>query len=661
MIDINWNSDYKGDFICPACGKAKLSLGGFKKGTRQFLCPKCKKQILTSIKLTSRSRYLDSRLKDREVDWERDYHGEFVCPQCNRAGMSVWGARKVTGKRQFWCSICRKSCQSSCTVDEIKPVEDPQITGLVWYTNHCIKDFICPECLTRNVYLSQIDKFGKKIFKCRSCCKHQYESIALCHPNFSYYSNARRPLKPFIWEEQEWDLRTISPNFDERDISHYTANFSQFDAKWFESVVKKYIYYLCKCNFALGSIALHLSSLRFFFTYLSQENISDFNEIDRSLILDYLSKAKKINKQKLGTLRSFFAVGTIKGWFNIDQDIIRDSDYPKQHRGNPDPISETVREQIEQHLHLLPDPIARMWLIGYFSAMRPSELALLKRDCLVQEGQYWKLVWHRKKTDDYHEIPISRTIAKVVQQQQDHIRDLWGDEWDYLFCHYHNLSSTDPSQPKLEPFKKILPTSQSHPLLVGIRSLIKFLNIRDENGQLAKFQSKLLRPTRLTELFERGHDLSVVSAWAGHKHFATTSTYYTQVSCELMEREAGHIHKALVNSQGHRLPYESFPKSFWQNPTAHQLELSGTHINTPIYGYCGLPLDRDCHKFRACYTCQSFVATIDKLPQYIKTRDELRAKQAKAMSAGQEVLVEQFSTQADRLDQIVAGLQQEAA
>ena len=118
--------------------------------------------------------------------------------------------------------------------------------------------------------------------------------------------------------------------------------------------------------------------------------------------------------------------------------------------------------------------------------------------------------------------------------------------------------------------------------------------------------------------------------------------------------------KALVNSNGYQVLYESYPKSFWENPTAHKLELGDTHINTPIYGYCGLPLDQDCHKFRACYTCQSFVATLDKLSEYINVRDELRAKQAKAMSAGQEVLVEQFGTQADRLDEIVAGLHQEA-
>ena len=256
-----------------------------------------------------------------------------------------------------------------------------------------------------------------------------------------------------------------------------------------------------------------------------------------------------------------------------------------------------------------------MWIICFFAAMRPGELAMLKQDCLVQEEQHWKLVWQREKSHDYHEVPISRTIAKVVQEQLSYIQSLWGDNWNYLFCHYHGLSKISLSKIKLKPVKKVLQKSNNNPLLIAIRTLIKDLDIRDENAQPAKFKTKFLRPTRLTQLFEQGHDLAVVSAWAGHKHFATTSTYYTKVSCDLIEQEAGHIQRALVNSEGHRLPYESFPKSFWEKPQAHKLELSGTHINTPIYGYCGLDLDQDCHKFRACYTCGNFVATPEKLPQ----------------------------------------------
>jgi integrase len=595
-----------------------------------------------------------------KINWKEDYNGEFICPECDMKGMSNQWTHPQTQKRQFRCSACKKVQRESCNLT-IKAVNDPHIQGLKWYTNHKINGFVCPQCQAEDIYFQGIYQYDKKTFGCRTCGKRQQDSNILNAYSFSRYSTTQPIVKPFNRVDDEWDLRAINLNCDARDIKESKLDFSDLELDWFKDKAKDYILYLCKAESAFKTIKRHLFYLKRFSKYLATENISGFDKISRSLILDYLAHEKNVGRHKLSLLRSFFTIGNIKGWFKIDQDIIRNADYPKLHQDNPDPISDLVREQIEQNLYRLPDPIARMWLIGYFAAMRPSELALLKRDCLVQEGQYWKLVWYRKKTNDYHEIPISRSIAKVIQEQQEYIQNLWGDRWDYLFSHYHNLSSTEPSQPKLKPVKKILPSDSHHPLIISIQALITTLNIRNENGQIPKFQLKLFRPTRLTQLFEEGHDLAVVSAWAGHKQFATTSTYYTKVSCDLMEREAGHIQQALVNNNGHRVLYESYPKSFWDNPTAHKLELDGTHINTPIYGLCGLPLDQDCHKFRACYTCQSFVATIEKLPQYINTHTVLRAKQAKAMSAGQEVLVEQFGRQADQLDKIIASLQQEAA
>lgn len=657
MIEINWRQDYQREFICPGCNKGKMRLAGTSKsGKQRLICKDCQRKIFSSIDLSQRSCFLESRLKDEQVDWGKDYQGEFICPKCHVSGITVLGIKKDIDKRYFQCSACRYACMKSYEIN-IQAVADPLNPAITWYTNHRIKGFICPECQEQNIYFSSIEKkSNKKVFMCKSCKTCQYESIYLTRHNIAHYSKKSVAIKAFDWAEDEWDLRAINPNFDLQDLPRVIANFSEIHLFWFKQEVKRYIQHLCRSGNRFRTISIYLSALRIFSRYLNQANVVSFQQINRSLILDYLAQEQNL-KDRLTGLRSFFTVGTVRGWFNIDPDIIRKEDYPKCRKSNPDPLSDTIQKQIEQNLHQIPEPIARMWFICYFTAMRPSELALLKQDCLVQEGEYWKLIWQRKKGNNYHEVPISRTIAKVIQEQREYIQNLWGDDWDYLFCHYIGKSKTDPKQPELEPVKKVLPTGEP-PLILAIRCLIQALDIRDENGKLAEFSTRLLRPTRLTQLFEQGHDLAVVSAWAGHKKLATTSTYYTFVSCELMEREGGHIQQALVNSNGQRLSYESFPKSFWKNSQAHKLELSGTHINTPIYGFCGLPLDQDCHKFRACYTCSCFAAAPEKLSQYIENRDELRVKESNAKANGQEVLVEQFGRQADHLEKIIAGLQE---
>ena len=645
-MDINWDEDYKKDFTCYKCEKDKLRLNGLAQGKQQFKCLQCQSCLQLSIDLSRRSWYVKSR-------WKEDYQGEFVCPECHSLGITVKGFYHKRKKRVFKCPHCRKLQQESCDVN-YEPIEDSTNEGVIWYRNHRIDGFVCPECNAKQMYFGSFSKNNKKGFYCRSCRVTQRESIELTY-GYLRYTNKERQIQLFNWEDDRWDLRTINPNYNLTNRQRYFAYFPEIKQDWLKEKAKQYVEHLCKIEKSLTTISHTLTALRSLSHYLQTTCITDFHQINRSVILDYLSLEKNATTKNLSRLRDFFFVGTLKDWFEIDQDIIRDEDYPKAHRGNPDPLSDKVREQIEQNLHLLPDPIARMYLISYFSAMRPSELALLTQDCLIQEGQYWKLRWKRKKNNDYHFIPITRAIAKVIQEQLDYIQNLWGNEWNYLFCHYRGFSSTEVSQPYLEPVKKVI-TSAENPLRKSIRTLIKVLNIRDENGKLAKYTNKMLRPTRLTNLFEQGHDLAVVSAWAGHKHFATTSAYYTKVSCELIDKEAGHIQKALVNAEGKNVPYESLPKSFWENPTAHKLELSGTQINTPIYGFCGLDLDQECHKFLACYTCNNFVATHYKLPQYIKVRDELRGKESTALANGQDVLVEQFGSQAAQLDLIIQSL-----
>ena len=598
------------------------------------------------------------------IDWRKDYNGEFVCPECGQIGMRLDGRRSDNQKRRFECPKCYRISTTSVKF-KLRPD---------WYKDYRNGEFDCPNpnCHSREIRVShRIENAsgqGKWTFVCQVCGTSSVDAINLTPSNInnlSQESSFIQPIQSFIFERDRWDLRAIIPwdaDLEAYNIpSRYTINFDKLHQDWLRNLAKQFIYHECKQETAFSTIQIYLSSLRYFSDYLEANEIPNLRQVNRKAIVDFLFQSRKKQgentiRQICSCLRSFFELGNFRGWFEVEPDLIRERDFSRRIKGNPDPLSETVLRQIEENLHKLPEPIVRMWLVAFFTAMRLNELALLKKDCLVQDGSHWKIVWWRKKGNNQHEVPISRTIAKVVQEQQDYIEQLWGDSWKYLFCHYHGLKvKKNLSEINIQPIKRVI-TSAYNPLTVAIRSLIRAENIRDENGNLAQFSFSRLRFTRLTQLFEQGHDLAVVSAWAGHKQLKTTALYYTQISCDLIAQESGHIQEALVNKDGKPLHYESLPKSFWKNPRAHQLELSGDHINTPIYGYCGLSLDQRCDKFRACYSCSCFVAVPEKLPQYVKTRDELRAKETRARANGADVLVEQYQRQADQLDKIIVSL-----
>lgn len=587
-----------------------------------------------------------------KIDWKKDYQQEFICPKCNQGNLFLCGY-SGNNKRTLKCLKCQRKTNIS------SDLSDEYLRSRL-----ATHGFGCPSetCNARQMILTQI-QCRKKYFACKVCGATALESNDLTKRNLSRYSQQTLPIQKFVFEDNEWDLRAINTSCVDND--KYSINYSYIQLDWYRLICKHYIYHLCKLNRPYSTLENYITGFRSFSDYLVEKNITRFEQINRDLVLDFLTWGEttdEILRNRLRSLRQIFTTGNIQGWFQIDPDIIRNSDYPKQTVSNPDPIPDVVREQIEKNLHKLPDPIARMWIICFFSAMRPYELALLKKDCLEQVGDKWKLVWWRKKGKQIHQhsVPITTTIAKVIQDQIEYIEQLWESDWEYLFCHYQNISASDPTHPRLKPVRKVI-RCNGNPLQTAIRTLIKAENILDDNGELAAFQPRLIRETRLTELFLKGHDLAVVSAWAGHKQLATTANFYTQVTCEQIEKEVGHIQSALVNAEGKKIYYESMPKSFWENPVAHELEVAGTHVNTPIYGYCGLDLDAECNKFRACYTCRFFVAKPEKLSEYIKQRNELREKQEQALTNGHSVLVEQFARQADQLDKIIQSLQQKVA
>ncbi len=468
-------------------------------------------------------------------------------------------------------------------------------------------------------------------------------------------------IKRFDFDDDIWDVRNLREVEDnEINVRIY---FDKLNPVWLRIIVKKYIKQELITGNAVATAVGRIIQLRPFCSYIEkQTNIQNIEQVNREIILDFLNyfcpeKTNNYIQRELGTLKDFFNKGNLHGWFKLPEHLIRKEDYPKWKKGQTKDIPSKVLEQIENNLYQLPNPIARMWMVGFFCAMRISEIQLCSLDCIKQDTRgRWFITFYRKKNKDHHSLPISRELAQIIQQQQEYIKQEFGNNFDYLFCHYIGVFENDVNQSKLIPVNK---TVYYNVLSRCINCLIRTKNIKDDNGELWHFTNSQLRDTRLTYLFETGHEFTVVSKWAGHKAYTTTQKY-VHVKDHTLREETAPIQAALLNIRGEPLNSKDLPDTLQTNPNAHTLAIPNDHINTPIYGYCGLSLDQDCPHWKACYTCPSFVARRELLPDYIKIRDLLRNKQARAEEKSETALIDQFKQQADSLDTVIASFERVA-
>lgn len=487
-------------------------------------------------------------------------------------------------------------------------------------------DIFCRYCNSFNII-----KGGK-----RSRDKKQRYICKDCNKLFVFDNeviNRNHPIKQFRFENDIWDLRALIPQLDKTDP--FTLSFLKIKQNWLKTVFKKYIQYLI----SIGKSPSYLSTYNTLFNnvslFLNKHDIQETDWADRRNILQYISyRSTQIKSSsivsELSALKIFFELASIHQLIDAPPGIIKNEDFPKLKPATSNDIPKIVFDKINSNLDSLSDKIARAWMICYFCGMRISELRLCPLDCIKQDNKgQWSITFWRKKVKDFHTLPISRELAQVIQEQQKETKKAKGQDDEYLFSNLHKTALAD-----------------------AINKLINQKDIRDDNGKLWHFTNHQLRDTRATYLFETGHEMAIVNKWLGHKRWGTTQKYI-HVKDNTLREETAKVQAQLTNIRGEFVAWESLPKTLQENPAAHTIAIPEDHINTPIYGFCGLALDKDCPHWKACYTCRSFVARKELLPDYIKIRDRLRDKQSVAEERGQTALIDQFKQQADSLDVIV--------
>ena len=715
QLEVNWEQEYNGEFNCPHCQTEQITTFYYQKSAickLQVRCRTCKKVtgLTQNISGLPRKRPPISShptlYGQLEVDWNKEYNGEFNCPHCQIGKITTFCHKKsAICKLQVRCKNCKKiTGLSQQLLKKHLPVSNHQTLESILKVNwNCEyhNEYSCPYCnkgkLTKYHYCSS--SVSKLNLQCNYCNKYTNLTcpvpIYICNylpnlecPNFlcneignngqkgwiykiasdrcrchfcqiKFNPNSREPqswmsnqmerkLRPFCFDEDTWYLQHFYEN-----PQNETLNFQSINPDWYRQEVKKYLHYLLKTKLwsCTGKLVAVTTTLRQLGELITLFNLNNKFELNRNLVFQFLDSCKN-NKNstinsKLAILRNFFE------WLNLETlSLIRNRDFLKKNKNDADWLDEITRKSIKQHLDKIPEPIARHYLVQAYIAARPTDVCRLTFDCLVEENGKWYIKFFQHKTKRWHKIPASRKIRKVIEEQQQWIRKVFDEDYSYLFCQFRTIRQASyPTFPNIRPLlQPPISAADRNPMVRIIRMLIENENVLDANGQKPYFTGKITRHSRLQEVRTK-YGIEAAQLYADHKSSNTTFQHYAPPTREQIAEVDLPFQELLMNPDNKFLPWQSLPESLLKNPKAHELDLE-IAPRLVVYGHCALDPKTPCpvNLFPKCYGCSSFRPSTGKLPLYERQYQGEQQRLTEAETAGAELVREEAKSTIEAMD-----------
>ncbi len=313
--------------------------------------------------------------------------------------------------------------------------------------------------------------------------------------------------------------------------------------------------------------------------------------------MEYLSYLPKrvgiaVRKGDVINVRTFLEIAARERWLPIGSErMIYDEEVPQPPKPQPRYIPSAVLDQLNKHIGNLKAPWMHMILILQECGMRISELLQLPLECLTQDARGTShLRFMQGKMKREHTIPVSQEIARVIEEQQQIVRDR-PQSSTLLF-----------PNPRGRVFKQASFAQR-------INRLAYDHEIRDANGKLSRFQSHQFRHTVGTRMINLGVPHHIIQRYLGHLGPEMTSRYAHIHDATMKEKLSEYLQGTLVDVTGKTVPENGLLDTsdlqwFTRNVLAQAL----------TNGYCAIPVVAGpCPHPNACLNCAHFRTDISFL------------------------------------------------
>ncbi len=617
-IELEDLSDYV--LKCPKCNSQKIAKSGrTATGKPNFQCKECKRQFVHPLLKDEKNKKSKASVENPEV----------YCYHCESEKRDfVYRGNDERGRTRFYCNDCKK-----------------------WFIDprqRFVHGVVCRRCNSYKCSKCGTSHSGKQKYRCSQCDYCFIENPGRQHYGYNL------PLGDDVWDAKELGVKI--PAYDK---SHSKFIFTRIEQPWLKRLAKKFIRFRATTR-AYGTLSSYLMAFNKFSEFLTNNYpfVNNIKKIDRELFIEYIHYLNKQDYKPqtvishLGAIKIFFEDGNINGWFNISPHLIRLEDYPKSVKPLPRYIPDEVIKQLNQHIDKLPEQLMRMVLVLQECGLRIGEALTLSFDCLRQDTQGdWFIFITRHKMKVEQNIPISRELVAVIQEQQQYIKDNLNKDFKYLFCGRRKGAT---SREHYYPEAKLM-SPQSFSIYVN--RLAEEENITDSNGQLWRFQSHQFRHTVGTRMINNNVPQHIVQKYLGHES-PTMTMRYAHIHDQTLKREIAQFHDSrVVNVAGEVV--ETSNAELDNNLDLHLLK-KNVLAQALSDGSCARPIQLgECPHANACLTCGDFRTTLEFLDQHKTHLEETEKLIKNAEEKGWKRQAEMNIRVRDNLKKIITTLELE--
>lgn len=410
-------------------------------------------------------------------------------------------------------------------------------------------------------------------------------------------------------------------------------NFTGISQPWLKATAKTWARWRITTK-AFGTVMGDIHSLTTFSTFLEQQNVQHWSEVDRDRLDQYVrwlaatGHAGRADRC-LVVLRLLLDTARVRGWASglppdamiFREDVarfyVRKSDRPSRWL----PPSQIAQLRSPSNLALLANAEVRRFLqIIMASGLRSGDCRTLPIGCLREDSTGAPmLVYRNNKMKREAARPIDTDTAGLLRAQHAHALDQ-NPQTRWLWTSNHH--------------KKKYPYSKSY-FDRHFKCWLRLINIVDDQGQPIDVTWHQFRHTLGTEMVNEGVDLYIIQRLLDHDS-ADMTQHYARVHDTTLRREFD-AYQERVRINGDVVTAgsdEQMSQAEWVKERLGRKKLALPN------GFCGRPLQQSCPHPNACLTCPDFLTTVEFLPLHQRQLKETEALITSSTEAGRDRVAE---------------------